>query len=305
MENGADRKSPVQFKSGFVAIAGAPNVGKSTLLNRMLGQKISITSKKPQTTRNRILGVVHRPGAQIVFIDTPGVHRAKNPLNLRIVEAALSAMGDADVILLVVDVARPDVRSEALLLEALGARNRPVILAVNKIDRADPDGVAAVLDRWSQAFSFRCLVPVSAKQGTRIDSLFEAIETVLPAGPALFPEDAVTDVPMRFIAAEIIREKAIRSTGEEIPYSIAVTVDEFSEERAGQLIRIFATIHVERDTQKGIIIGKNGQKLRQIGEDARMDIERMTGTKVYLRLFVRVQKHWSKDPRALRKFGYG
>ena len=292
------------FKSGFVAIAGAPNVGKSTLLNRMLGEKISITSKKPQTTRNRILGVVHRPRSQIVFVDTPGVHNAKSTLNIRIVDVALSALGDADLILLVADVTHPDAPSEAMLVDKLGKQKRPVILALNKIDLVDNAPVLSAIDSWSKAFSFREIIPVSAKHGIGVDTLFAVMESALPNGPPFFTEDTITDMPERFIAAEIIREKAFRLTGQEIPYSVAVTIDAFSEDDVRQLVKIFASIHVERNSQKGIIIGKSGKKLRQIGEAARKDIERMVGSRVFLKLFVRVQKNWSSDTKALRRFGY-
>ena len=292
------------FKSGFVAIAGAPNVGKSTLLNRMLGEKISITSKKPQTTRNRILGVVHRPRSQIVFVDTPGVHNAKSTLNIRIVDVALSALGDADLILLVADVTHPDAPSEAMLVDKLGKQKRPVMLALNKIDLVDNAPVLSAIDSWSKAFSFREIIPVSAKHGIGVDTLFAVMESALPNGPPFFTEDTITDMPERFIAAEIIREKAFRLTGQEIPYSVAVTIDAFSEDDVRQLVKIFASIHVERNSQKGIIIGKSGKKLRQIGEAARKDIERMVGSRVFLKLFVRVQKNWSSDTKALSKFGY-
>jgi GTP-binding protein Era len=292
------------FKSGFVAILGAPNAGKSTLLNRMLGQKISITSKKPQTTRNRILGVVHRTGSQMVFLDTPGIHRAKNPLNVRIVDAALSTLAEVDLILLVVDVQTPDEPSERLLLDKLAQHRLPVLLALNKIDRVQRPALLSQIERWSGAFSFASVVPISAKNGEQVDRLLDAMEATLPAGPPFFPADSLTDLPTRFLAAEIIREKAFRLTGQEIPYAVAVTIDSFKEDRQGVLVRIHATIHVERDSQKGIVIGRQGAKLKQIGEAARKEIEEMLGVKSFLKLFVRVQKNWTKDTKALRKFGY-
>ncbi|MDL1968324.1 MAG: GTPase Era [Deltaproteobacteria bacterium] len=292
------------FKSGFVTIAGAPNVGKSTLLNRMIGEKISITSKKPQTTRNRIIGIVHRPLSQIVFIDTPGVHRAKGPLNIRIVDVALSALADVDLILVVLDVTNPDPESEKILVKRLGKQKRPVIFVLNKIDLIKKPELLVIIDKWIKAYPFEAVIPVSAKHGTQVEELIKAMELILPKGPPFFPEDAVTDMPERFIAAEMVREKVFRLTGEEVPYSIAVTIDSFSEDAKGSLIKIYATIHVERDSQKGIIIGKNGSKLKKIGEEARMEIQRMVGAKVFLKLFVRVQKNWSKDTKALRRFGY-
>jgi GTPase len=287
-----------------VAIIGAPNAGKSTLLNRLLGQKISITSKKPQTTRNRILGVMHRPGAQVVFLDTPGIHRARNPLNTRIVDTALAAAAEADLILLVADAQTPDAHSERLMLTTLGKQSRPVLLALNKIDQIKRPALLLQIDRWSEAFPFAAVVPVSAVSGEQVVQLVDAMQTLLPIGPPYFPPDSLTDMPMRFIAAELIREKAFRLTGQEIPYALAVTVDSFKEEKNGGLIRIHACIHVERDSQKGIVIGRQGAKLKQIGEAARKAIEALTGCPVYLKLFVRVQKNWTKDTKALRKFGY-
>ena len=292
------------FSSGYIAILGAPNAGKSTLLNHMLGQKLSITSKKPQTTRNRILGVVHRPSAQMVFLDTPGIHRARNPLNARIVEAALAAVSEADVILLVADAQAPDAASESLLIKTLARQKRPVLLALNKIDRIRRPDLLAQIEHWSEAFAFAAVIPISAKTGEQVDLLLEAMEACLPSGPPFYPPEHLTDLPVRFIAAELIREKAFRLTGQEIPYAVAVTVDEFKEEKNGALIRIHATLHVERDSQKGILIGRQGSKLKQIGEAAREAIEALTGSRVFLKLFVRVQKNWSKDTKALRKFGY-
>jgi GTP-binding protein Era len=292
------------FKSGFVAIVGAPNVGKSTLLNQLLGDKISITSKKPQTTRNRILGVVHRPSSQIILIDTPGIHKATRPLNIRIVDAALSALGNVDIVLVMLDVANPDPESEAFLVKKLKKQKRPVVLALNKIDLVKKPMLLTIIDKWAKAYDFEAIMPVSAILGSQIEELLEAMEALLPKGPPYFPEDTLTDLPEHFIAAEMIREKVFRLTGQEIPYSTAVSVDAFSEEKKGALVKIHATIHVERASQKGMIIGKGGSRLKMIGIEARKEIERMVGAKVFLKLFVRVQKNWSKDTKALRKFGY-
>lgn len=295
---------PEKFRSGFIALVGAPNAGKSTLLNRMLGEKISITSKKPQTTRNRIIGVVHRPAAQLVFIDTPGVHRASSPLNVRIVDVALSAIGDVDLVLIIVDASQADPESESFMVGKLKEQKQPVILALNKIDLVEKPRLLKLMDKWTRAFDFKAIVPISARHGQQVDDLLSSMEGLLPEGPPFFPEDTLTDVPERFIAAEMIREKVFRLTGQEIPYSTAVTIDSFKEAKKGALVRIYATIHIERDSQKGIIIGKQGSKLKQIGEASRKEIERMLGTRVFLKLFVRVQKNWSRDTRALRKFGY-
>jgi len=292
-----------EFKSGFVSIIGAPNVGKSTLLNRILGEKLSITSRKPQTTRNRILGVSHRDSGQIVFLDTPGIHRAKGELNTRIVNAAMATISDVDLILLVADAADPDVDSEAMLLKTLNSLNLPLVLALNKIDRVKKPVLLSQIASWSAKCSFIDIVPISAKHGTQVDRLLNAIEQAMPSGFPMFPEDSLTDLPTRFLAAEIIREKVFRLTGQEIPYATAVTVESF-ERKKKDLTRIHATIHVERGSQKGMIIGKKGTKLKQIGEDARKDIEKFLDSRVFLQLFVRIQKNWSRDTKALRKFGY-
>lgn len=295
---------PMDFKSGFVAIIGAPNVGKSTLLNKMLGQKLSITSKKPQTTRNRILGIANRPSAQFVFLDTPGVHQSKTPLNLRIVEVALSTLGDSDLVLMLVDASKPDPVSENLLLQALKNQTNPVVLAINKTDIVKKPVLLGQIDSWHKVYPFQAIIPISAKTEDQVSTLFSAMATSLPSGPPLYPESMMTDMPERFIAAEMIREKAFRLTGQEIPYAVAVTIDTFKEKNNGKLVSIEATIHVERDSQKGVIIGKKGSKLKQIGEAARKEIEQMLASKVFLKLFVRVQKNWTKDTKALRRFGY-
>lgn len=292
------------FRSGFVAIVGAPNAGKSTLLNRILGEKISITSKKPQTTRNRILGVAHRPASQMVFIDTPGVHQARGELNTRIVEVALAALADVDLVLLMADLDTPAPASEDILIKALKRLHCPVLLALNKIDLIPRNDVLPAIATWSERHPFREILPVSAQTGDAIDRLLAVMETYLPPGPPFFPEDSLTDLPYRFLVAELIREKAFRLTGQEIPYAVAVTIDTFKEDTPGKLTRIEATIHVERDSQKGIVIGKKGAKLKQIGAAARKDIEALLACRVYLKLFVRVQKNWSQDTKALRRFGY-
>ena len=292
------------FKSGYVSIVGAPNAGKSTLLNRMLKEKISITSKKPQTTRNRILGVLHRTKSQMVFFDTPGVFQAKDKLNVRIVDTALSALGDADLVLVVVDVSRPDPNAERYLVKRLKSQKQPVVLAMNKIDLIEKSGLLEIIAKWSSVYGFKDVVPISAQYGTQVEDLITAIEKILPNGPPFFPEDTLTDVSEQFIVAELIREQVFRMTGEEIPYATAVTVDTFKAKKEGRLISIEATIHLERDSQKGIIIGKHGGKLKQIGTQSREQIEQLLGTKVFLKLFVRIQKNWRKDTKAIRRFGY-
>ena len=292
------------FKSGFVAIVGAPNSGKSTLLNRLLGEKISITSKKPQTTRNRILGILHLEKAQCIFIDTPGIFKASGPLNTRIVDVAVSTLHEVDIILLLVDVTQADTRKYQFLIKAIQDQNKQVILALNKIDLIKKHELLDIIAKWQNICSFTDIIPISAKTGDQLDALVSALHGVLPKGPQFYPDDSLTDVSERFIVSELIREKIFRQTGQEIPYSVAVTVDQFEENTASPIIRIHATIHVERDSQKGIIIGKGGSKLKRIGEEARKSIEELLSTKVFLKLFVRVEKNWSRDTKALRKFGY-
>jgi len=293
------------FKSGFAAIIGAPNVGKSTLLNTLIGEKVSITSSKPQTTRNRIAGVCHQPGFQIVFLDTPGIHRRKKALNAKMVEVAMSAISDVDFVLLVIDAANAEPASEQLIVNRLkDNRHPPVICALNKIDLVKKPKLLDLIDKWSNIVAFEAIVPVSATQGIQVPDLLTAMQALLPEGPPYFPEDMITDMPERFIAAEMIREKVFELTAQEIPFSTAVTIEAFEELPRKNLMRIHAAIHIERKSQKGIIIGKQGSMLRQIGEAARIEIERMTGTRVFLQLFVRVEKNWSTDGRALRKLGY-
>ncbi len=295
---------PKDFKAGLVAIVGAPNAGKSTLLNQLLGQKISITSPKPQTTRNRILGVLDQPKAQLIFLDTPGIHRAGKALNVRIVDVALGTLADADVVLVMMDAAVPNTEAETYLIEKLKGHPRPAVLALNKIDLIAKPKLLGLIEHWSQAHAFEAIVPISAEKNIQLDRLVAAMVALLPQSPPLYPPGSLTDLSERFIAGEMIREKVFRLTGEEVPYAAAVTIDDYKEEKGGRLVKIFATIHVERDSQKAILIGKGGAKLKEIGEAARKEIERMVGSQVFLQLFVRVQKNWSRDPKALQRFGY-
>jgi len=296
--------SKTAFKSGFVAIVGAPNVGKSTLLNQCLGEKVAITSEKPQTTRNRILGVAHLPQAQLIFLDTPGIHRAKGPLNVRIVEVALKVVESVDLVVLMADAASPQKAAHDMILRVLRKKNLPVVLAVNKIDLVKKERLLPLIDQWQKAYPFEAIVPMSALEGTQVDQLVTEMVKLLPEGPKYYPDDSLTDMPERFIAAEMIREKVFRLTGEEIPYAVAVTVESFRERPGKDLIDIQATIHVEKETQKPIIIGKGAKMLKRIGTHAREDIERMVGCKVFLKLFVRVQKNWTRDAKVIRRFGY-
>ncbi|ETR74575.1 MAG: GTP-binding protein Era [Candidatus Magnetoglobus multicellularis str. Araruama] len=297
-------KNESTYQSGFIAIIGATNVGKSTLLNQILGQKISITSKKPQTTRNRVSGIYHKPDCQMIFLDTPGIHTAEKLLNRRMVEIALSTVSDVDILLIVVDATRPDETSEKLLFDHLQGHASPVILAINKIDCLQKEALLPIIQSYSSRYNFKTILPISAKTGEQVDRLLHEMKTCLPKGPAYYPDDHITDLSERFIVSEIIREKIFQLTSKEIPYAVAVTIDEFKEKSQGQIIYIHAVIHVERDSQKGIIIGKNGAMLKRIGSRARKEIERMVGVQVMLKLFVKIQKNWASDEKALSLFGY-
>lgn len=293
------------FKSGFIAIIGAPNVGKSTLLNQILGEKISITSERPQTTRNRIMGVLHRPNAQFIFLDTPGVHHTRKKMNKRMIRVALSTLADVDQILYLTDAARRDQGSDELLLKTLASIDKPVILAINKIDIVqNRKDILPLIEAWGERHDFAAIVPISALKNIQVEDLLDEMLALLPEGPGFFPEDTITDQPARFIASEMIREKVFRLTSREVPYSVAVTIDAFKERPEKRRVDIEATIHVERDSQKGILIGKGGTMLKRIGSAARMDIQRMTGTQVFLRLWVRVRKNWSRNAGQLSGFGY-
>ncbi len=299
MENQENKEN---LHAGFVGIIGAPNAGKSTLLNQILGQKISITSKKPQTTRDRIIGIINRPSSQIIFVDTPGIHKSKNLLNRRIVGQAMMALEDVDIILFMVDASNRNFSAEKLIISQLHKTKKKVILALNKIDLAKKAQVYTLVDEFQKLYDFKAIIPISAKKAIQIKSLLNEVENLLPKGHRLFPEETFTDVSEKFMVKEIIREKVFRMTGMEIPYSSAVTIDSFAIEK--KLIVIHASIHVVRNSQKGIIIGKKGSMLTQIGSKARKDIEQMTGQKVLLKLFVKVTKNWSDNAKILDEFGY-
>lgn len=292
------------FRSGFVSIIGRPNVGKSTLLNRVLGDKIAITSDKPQTTRNRVQGICNRPEAQIVLVDTPGIHKARSSLNKYMVETALASLKGVDAILFLVEADSSSVAREKPVLDALRDAEAPVILVFNKIDLVKKETLLELIASFAPLYPFRDIVPISAMNGDGVERLVDLVIGCLPEGPCYFPDDILTDLPERFIVAEIIREKLFRMTRDEIPYSVAVTVDSFKEREDGSLISISATINVERDSQKGIIIGRKGEMLKKIGTQARKDIERLLDSKVFLELFVRVQKDWSESKKMLKEFGY-
>jgi len=290
------------FKSGFVSIIGRPNVGKSTLLNQIIGEKIVITSDKPQTTRNRIQGIHNIPGGQIVFIDTPGIHVSSSRLNKSMRDAALSAIRGVDLLLLVVEATSQI--DEKLVREILEGVKTPVLLAINKVDLLSDKRI--LLERmasWSALHPFKEIVPLSAASGEGVEHLVKTLSGYLPEGPALFPDDILTDMSEKFICGEMIREKVFRLTRDEIPYSTAVEVESFTE-RPNGVVAISAAIILERETQKGIIIGRKGEMLKRIGSQARSDIERLLGTRVFLELFVKVVENWSERTSKLREFGY-
>jgi len=279
------------FRSGFVSLIGRPNTGKSTLLNALVGQKVAIVADKPQTTRTSIQGVLTMPGAQIVFVDTPGIHRADTPLNKRLMDAVRAAVEERDLLLLVADAARPLGKEDRQAIDLARKSQAPVALVLNKIDLVkDKALLLPLIGEYRAAFDFADYVPVSAIRGQGLEELKKVILQRLPAGPAYFPEDHVTDQPERFLAAELIREKVLAATCQEVPHSVAVIVDQWEE--TSRLTRIFATIRVEREGQKAIVIGTKGAMLKRIGTLARHDMERLFGVKIYLDLHVRVQPGW-------------
>ena len=290
------------FRSGFISIIGRPNAGKSTLLNRITGEKISIVSPKPQTTRNVIRGIFNRPDCQIVFIDTPGIHKGKGLLNEFMVKEAVSSLSDVDAVVLLIEAEKPMADDDRLVLEAVKGLKCPVILGLNKVDKVDKRQLLPLIDEYSKAYAFREIIPISALKGEGVELLVSTLTALMPEGPKYFPDDSVTDLPERFIVAEMVREKVFLYARDEVPYSAAVTVDKFTEKK--DIISISATISVERESQKGIIIGKGGSMLKKIGSSARTEIEGLLGKKVFLELFVRVNKEWTRKPDALKGFGY-
>jgi GTP-binding protein Era len=292
------------YKSGFVAIIGRPNVGKSTFLNRVIGQKIAIMSDKPQTTRNKIQGVYTTDDAQIIFIDTPGVHKPKHKLGDFMMKVALNALREVDLILFMVNVEEGFGRGDAFIIERLKEVNTPVFLVMNKIDKVHPDDLLPLIDQYKNLYPFAEIVPISALQGNNVENLIEQIKKYLPEGPQYYPPDQITDHPEQFIIAELIREKALHLTREEVPHSIAVVVERIERREDSDTVYVGAVIIVERDSQKGIIIGKQGRMLKEIGQRARMDIEALLGSKVFLELWVKVQKDWRNRLAQLRDFGF-
>ena len=290
------------YKAGFVSIIGRPNVGKSTLLNRILGEKIVAVSDKPQTTRNVIRGILSDETSQIVFVDTPGIHTARTRINRAMVDAAMTVVTGIDLMLLVVDATQQI--EETFIKDICGKSGAPIYLVLNKIDQVTPkEKLFTVIEGYTRLYDFPEIIPISAQSGSNIERLVDLVREQLPEGEALFPDDILTDLPEKFIVAELIREKVFRLTNREVPYGTAVVVEAFAERENG-LVAINATIMVERDSHKGIIIGKRGTMLKKIGEQARRDIERLLGTKVYLELFVQVQERWTERTAMLRELGY-
>jgi GTP-binding protein Era len=292
-----------EFRCGYIALIGRPNAGKSTLLNRLVGEKLAITSPKPQTTRHRLLGILHLAGAQLLFLDTPGILEPKEPLNVSLVQSALSTLAEADVVVWLVKPRPPDPQ-DRVVLPHLQALKNSLIIAINKIDLLDKPQLLPLIAAYHDFFPGSPVVPLSALIGDGLPALVTEIVDRLPASPPLFPQEQLTDQTERFLVAEIIRERLFHHTGEEIPYAVAVAVEEFDESRRPALVRIRAVIYVEKDSQKGIVIGKGGRLLKRVGQEAREEAERLLQAKVYLDLWVKVWKNWRRDPRAIRQFGY-
>ncbi|MGX7030044.1 GTPase Era [Vagococcus zengguangii] len=291
------------FRSGFVAIVGRPNVGKSTLLNRVIGQKIAIMSDKAQTTRNKIQGVYTTNDSQIVFIDTPGIHKPKHKLGDFMVESAYSALREVDAILFLVSADQKRGPGDNFIIERLKNSDAPVILVINKIDTIHPDKLLPIIEDYREQMDFAEIIPISATQGNNVDNLLEKLTTYLEEGPQYYPADQITDHPEYFVVSELIREKVLQLTHEEVPHSVAVVVDSMTRDENDK-VHVQATIVVERNSQKGILIGKGGKMMKDVGIRARKDIELLLGNKVYLETWVKVEKNWRDKQRYLKDFGY-
>lgn len=293
-----------KFKSGFISIIGRPNVGKSTFLNHVIGQKIAIMSDKPQTTRNKVQGVLTTDDAQLIFIDTPGIHKPKHKLGDFMMKIAINTLKEVDLILFMVNAEEGFGRGEEFIIEKFQGVKTPIFLVINKIDLIHPDKLFEIIESYREKFDFTEIIPVSALKGNNLERLLEQIKKYLPEGPLYYPRDQVTDHPERFIITELIREKALHLTHEEVPHSLAVVMEKLDRQADKNMIHVMATIIVERDSQKGIIIGKQGKMLKEIGKRARVDIENLLGSKVFLELWVKVQKDWRNKMSQLRDFGF-
>lgn len=291
------------FKSGFVAIVGRPNVGKSTFMNYVLGQKIAIMSDKAQTTRNKIQGVYTKDNAQIVFLDTPGIHKPKHELGEFMVKSAYSALKEVDAVLFMVNVSEKRGPGDDFIIEKLKGIKTPIFLVLNKIDLVTPEVLLERVESYKDALDFAGVFPISVLQGNNVNELMEALIDALPEGPQYYPADQITDHPEYFVVSELIREKILQLTQEEIPHSVAVTVDKMQKDEFDK-VHVYANIIVERKSQKGIIIGKGGRLLKEIGTRARRDIQQLLGNKVYLELWVKVEKDWRKRKSNLQEYGY-
>ena len=291
------------FKSGFVAIVGRPNVGKSTFMNYVLGQKIAIMSDKAQTTRNKIQGVYTKDDAQIVFLDTPGIHKPKHELGEFMVKSAYSALKEVDAVLFMVNVSEKRGPGDDFIIEKLKGIKTPIFLVLNKIDLVTPEVLLERVESYKDALDFAGVFPISVLQGNNVNDLMEALINALPEGPQYYPADQITDHPEYFVVSELIREKILQLTQEEIPHSVAVTVDKMQKDEFDK-VHVYANIIVERKSQKGIIIGKGGRLLKEIGTRARRDIQQLLGNKVYLELWVKVEKDWRKRKSNLQEYGY-
>ena len=292
----------MEYKSGFVAVIGRPNVGKSTLINKIIGQKVAITSDKPQTTRSRIQCILTLDDAQIIFLDTPGIHKPKFKLGEYMLKAAEGTLKEVDAIFFVIDATEKFGGGEKYILERLNATTKPVILVVNKVDLIDREKILPIIAEYSTRRNFAAVVPISAADGTNVDELINETKKFLPEGVQYYPADMITDQPERLIIAELIREKILHATQDEVPHSIAVDLEEFTPRDNGTIF-IRATIYVERDSQKGILIGKSGAMLKKIGAEARPEIEMLLGTKIFLDLWVKVKRDWRNSIGALQSFG--
>jgi len=305
------------YRSGFIALVGRPNVGKSTLLNQILGEKIAIVSDKPQTTRTRILGVKHLPDAQLIFLDTPGIHKPQYRLNQRMVRVALEVLDEVDLVFFLVQVTDGVGASDRYVLEHLKKRASPVVLVINKVDLVQKRRILPLIDAYRQMHEFEEIVPISALTGDGVDRLLELALRFMPHGPVYFKDDMVTDQPMQVLAAELIREKILHKTRDELPFSVAVQIESFIEEEArlgapgaggckreGKLARIAAIVYVEKESQKPIVIGKRGELLKAVGTEARIDMEHLFGMKVFLQLWVKVKEGWRQDDQMLTALGY-
>ena len=294
----------MSFKSGFIGIIGPPNVGKSTLLNRIIGTKLAIVSPKPQTTRNRILGVFHQDDCQMVFMDTPGIHRTRTALHKSMVDAAFAAFHEVDIILMMIEVGAREDPAISSIINGLKSIEKPRFLVVNKIDKVEKERLLPILGDYGERFSFDAIIPISALKGYGVDALLRQLKLRLKPGPRFFPSDMNTDQSEAFMVSEIIREKIYQYLRQELPYSCAVTVSRIEDVPGKNLVSIGAGIHVETESQKGIFIGRGGKMIKNIGRTARLELEALFGEKVYLDLTVRLEKNWSKDTRALKRLGY-